>query len=95
MSAPRKRRPCPCCGGAFQVGSIVWRLLPEGPARQRVCQRCATLAIPVLATDAPARCEDCGTQLARFCGGCVAKLLAKASGEGVRALVEAARKGKP
>lgn len=90
-----KRRPCPVCGSRFQVGKIVWRLLPDGPQRQRVCQPCASLAVPVLATDTPARCEECGTQLARYCAGCVAKLISKS--KGVRTLVEAARvsKGKP
>lgn len=83
----KKRKPCPSCGSPFQVGKIVYRMLPEGPVRQRVCQPCASLAVPILASDTPARCEDCGTALARFCGGCVAKILAK--GRGVRKLVEA------
>lgn len=84
----KKRRPCPSCGAAFQVGAIVWRMLPSGPQRQRVCQRCAALALPVLAVDAPCRCEECGEQLARFCGGCVARVISRATGRGVRALVE-------
>lgn len=84
-----KRRPCPSCGAGFQVGKIVWRMMPDGPQRQRVCQPCASLAIPVLASDTPCRCEQCGKQLARFCAGCVAKLVE--SGRGVRALVEASK----
>lgn len=81
-----KRKPCPSCGSAFQVGAIVWRMLPDGPQRQRVCKPCASLAVPVLATDSPCRCEECGKQLARFCGSCVAKLVA--AGRGVRKLVD-------
>lgn len=87
-----KRRPCPSCGSPFQTGKIVYRILPEGPARQRVCQPCASLAVLVLATDTPARCEECGKGLARFCGGCVAKLLGKATGKGVAELAAHGRK---
>lgn len=87
MAARKKRKACPSCGSPFQVGKIVYRAMPEGFVRQRVCQPCAGLAVPVLASDTPARCEECGTVLARFCGGCVAKILAKS--RGVRVLAEA------
>jgi hypothetical protein len=88
----KKRRPCPCCGTSFQTGRIVYRMLPDGPARQRVCQPCASLAVLVLASDTPARCEVCAKQLARFCGGCVATLISKATGKGVAELAAGARK---
>lgn len=87
MAASRKkRRPCPACGVPFQAGKLVYRVTPEGVVRQRVCNGCYSLTIPVLATD-KVLCEDCGKGLARFCGGCVAKIIAK--GQGVRKLVEA------
>ena len=67
-----KRRPCPSCGMAFQKGRIVLRLVGTTGSRQRVCQSCAALAVPVLASDAQTLCEVCGVNLARICGGCVA-----------------------
>ena len=70
--AGAKRRPCPSCGMAFQKGKIVLRLVGTTGTRQRVCQSCAALAVPVLASDAQTLCEVCGTNLARICKGCVA-----------------------
>lgn len=67
-----KRRPCPSCGLAFQKGRIVLRLVGTTGTRQRVCQTCAALAVPVLASDAQSLCENCGSNLARVCMGCVA-----------------------
>ena len=67
-----KRRPCPACGMAFQKGRMVLRLVGTTGTRTRVCQTCAALAVPVLASDAQALCENCGTNLARVCKGCVA-----------------------
>lgn len=54
---------------------MVWRLLPSGPTSQRVCQRCAGRAVPVLATDAPALCQNCDANLARYCAGCIGKVI--------------------
>jgi len=71
----KKKRPCPCCGRTFLKGRYVVRLLDSGAVRQRVCGRCADRAVPVLASDAPARCEQCGTNLARFCGGCIGRVI--------------------
>ncbi len=70
--AGAKRRPCPSCGMAFQKGRIVLRLVGTTGSRQRVCQSCAALAVPVLASDAQTLCEVCGDNLARICGSCVA-----------------------
>ena len=70
--AGAKRRPCPSCGMAFQKGRIVLRLVGTTGSRQRVCQACAALAVPVLASDAQSLCENCGSNLARVCMGCVA-----------------------
>ena len=67
-----KRRPCPSCGLPFQKGRIVLRLVGSTGTRQRVCQSCAALAVPVLASDAQTLCEMCGDNLARICKGCVA-----------------------
>lgn len=53
----------------------MFRILPNGPARQRVCKACAALATPVLASNAAARCEQCGTELAAFCRGCIAAVV--------------------
>jgi hypothetical protein len=90
MAASRKkRRPCPSCGADFQKGEFVVRILGGTSHRQRVCQKCAGLATKVLASDAPCRCEDCGNNLARFCGACVARIISK--GQGVRKLVEGLR----
>ena len=75
-----KKQACPSCGLAFLKGRYVWRLLGDGPVRQRVCQPCAALAVPVLASDAQARCEGCGTNLARFCHGCIGKVWSAATG---------------
>jgi hypothetical protein len=66
-----KRRPCPSCGLAFQKGRIVLRLVGTTGVRQRVCQTCAGLAVPVLASDAQTLCEVCGVGLARVCKGCI------------------------
>ena len=74
-----QRKPCPSCGKKFQRGASVWRVLQDGPARQRVCRSCAAKAVPLLASDAPAFCEQCGLRLARFCHGCVGEVL-KAAG---------------
>jgi hypothetical protein len=79
-TAKAKRRPCPSCGGNFTRGAMVYRLLPDGPTRQRVCKPCARTATPVLASDAPAHCEECGTALARFCGACVSKVIERVTG---------------
>lgn len=75
-----KRTACPSCGLNFIKGRYVWRILGDGPVRQRVCQSCAALAVPVLASDAPNRCQACGKNLARFCHGCVAKELEAVQG---------------
>jgi len=76
-----KKKPCPSCGLAFIKGRFVWRLLGEGAVRQRVCQGCAALAVPVLASDAAARCQQCGTNLARYCSGCIGDVMERATGK--------------
>ncbi len=83
MPPRKKTKSCPSCGGKFVKGRIVNRVLLAGIVRQRVCQACAKLAVPVLATDAPAHCMSCGTNLARFCHGCVGKALEDVHGKNV------------
>ncbi len=80
MAAAKKRKPCPSCGGMFQRGRIVHRVLLTGLVRQRVCQKCAGLAVPLLASDATSRCLQCGTELAAFCHGCIAKVVDESIG---------------
>jgi hypothetical protein len=82
---PRKRRKCPSCGGGFHIGHVVHRVLPSGVVRQTVCKRCITLAIPVLATDAPALCECCSRNLAVVCKGCITSSMQKLSGLNIAA----------
>lgn len=82
-AAKKKRKPCPSCGAPFQRGRYVWRLLPDGPARQRVCQTCAGFAVPILASDAPVRCQACGDALAAFCRGCIAKVVQDSKGRSI------------
>lgn len=66
-----KKRSCPSCGTKFIRGKVVLRITTDGAVRQRVCQSCAKLASLVLASDAPSRCENCGTNLATVCKGCI------------------------
>jgi len=75
MARRKKTRACPSCGANFRKGKIVLRLTLAGSLRQTVCQSCANLATPVLASDAPNRCENCGRNHARFCAGCVGKVI--------------------
>ena len=89
MANRRKRTACPSCGAKFQRGKYVWRLLPDGPTRQRVCQTCAGYAVPILASDAPAHCEVCGTSLARFCGGCIGEVMEAQTGQSITAALVA------
>ena len=73
----------------------MYRILAGGTVRQRVCQSCAALAVPVLASDAPARCEHCKSALARFCGGCIAHVITKTTGvDLVRELARSSTKGR-
>lgn len=72
-----KKKPCPVCGLPFLKGRIVLRLMDTGAVKQRVCQQCAKLATPVLATEAKARCEVCGKNLARACYGCIGAVIDK------------------
>lgn len=80
---PTKKRPCPSCGLAFIKGRYVWRVLGDGPVRQRVCQGCAALAVPILASDAAARCQQCGKNLARYCPGCITEVFEASHGKGM------------
>ena len=75
-----KRQPCPSCGGIFQRGSYVFRVLIGGTVKQRVCQTCASKAVPVLASDSASRCQHCGDNLARFCGACITAVMTEATG---------------
>ncbi len=88
----KKRIACPSCGGNFQRGAHVWRLTPDGPKRQRVCKTCAAYAVPVLASDAPARCEQCKTRLAAVCMGCVKAVFEQATGAKIPAGAIATRR---
>ena len=72
-----KRRPCPSCGASFQRGKIVMRIVVGTAARVRVCQKCAALATPVLASDAPAVCRMCNSNPAAVCTGCLASALSR------------------
>ena len=69
------RKACLSCGKKVQRGAYVWRVLQTGPVRQRVCKSCAGKAVPLLASDAPAHCIQCGLALAQFCHGCVGRVL--------------------
>lgn len=93
MKRRPKRRPCPSCGLAFQKGARVLRIGPSGACYERVCQRCAALAVPVLASDAPAMCEVCSKNRASICKGCIGDYIEKASREHatVAGMVKAAR----
>lgn len=97
---PEKRRgartrPCPSCGRRFRRGAIVLRILPSGAVRERVCKTCADAAVRVLASDAAARCNQCGTNVAAFCRGCVAKLLNGTPAKLVKAAAEVAKRRRP
>jgi hypothetical protein len=70
-----KKRPCPSCGSLFIRGTMVLRITLDGAVRQRVCKGCASLAVPVLASDRPAYCEVCGKNHARVCVSCVAEAM--------------------
>ena len=83
MTRKAKTRACPSCGLGFLKGKYVWRLLGNGPVRQTVCQSCAKLAVPVLASDAQARCEACGDNLAVFCRGCIGSIIERQTGHGI------------
>lgn len=81
MAVRKKRSTCPSCGAAFQRGRMVWRVTLAGVTRQRVCQTCAAAAVPVLAADAPARCQSKGcTNLAHFCRGCIGRAIEQSTG---------------
>jgi len=72
-----KRRPCPSCGASFQRGKVVMRLVVGTAARVIVCQKCAALATPVLASDAPAVCQMCHSNLAAVCRPCLSSALSR------------------
>jgi hypothetical protein len=76
-----RKAHCPACGLSFIKGRMVVRLIGTEAVRQRVCKTCAALAVPVLASDAQARCQECGKNLARYCGGCVGKAMEVATGK--------------
>ena len=82
MKTRKKTKACPSCGCAFRKGRIVLRITAEGQRRQRVCQGCAALAVPVLAQDGRSLCDRCGRRTARWCTGC--------AGEAIRKGVDAA-----